>query len=87
MKKILSLLLVCAMLLSAVSFAMADQTTYTGSSQGFGSEVKVTVTLDGRKVVGLEVDALQYSYMENPMDRGVLRSTVHRVAKSQTRLK
>ena len=30
---------------------------------------------------------LQYSYMENPMDRGIFRSTVHRVAKSQTRMK
>ena len=30
---------------------------------------------------------LQYSYLENPMDRGAWRATVHRVAKSQTRLK
>ena len=29
---------------------------------------------------------LQYSCMENPMDRGAWRATVHRVAKSQTRL-
>jgi len=28
---------------------------------------------------------LQYSCMENPMDRGAWRATVHRVAKSQTR--
>ena len=62
MKKILSLLLVCAMLLSAVSFAMADQSTYTGSSQGFGSEVKVTVTLEDGKVVGLEVDDSAETY-------------------------
>ena len=30
---------------------------------------------------------LQYSCLENPMDRGPWRATVHRVAKSQTRLK
>ena len=28
--------------------------------------------------------ALQYSCLENPMDRGVLRAAVHGVAKSQT---
>ena len=30
---------------------------------------------------------LQYSCLENPMDRGAWRATVHRVAKSRTRLK
>ena len=30
---------------------------------------------------------LQYSCLENPMDRGAWRATVHRVAKSWTRLK
>ena len=29
---------------------------------------------------------LQYSCLENPMDRGAWRATVHGVAKSQTRL-
>ena len=29
---------------------------------------------------------LQYSCLENPMDRGALWATVHRVAKSQTQL-
>ena len=29
---------------------------------------------------------LQYSSLENPMDRGAWRATVHGVAKSQTRL-
>ena len=29
---------------------------------------------------------LQYSFLENLMDRGALRATVHKVAKSQTRL-
>ena len=30
---------------------------------------------------------LQYSCLENPMDRGAWRATVHRVTKSQTELK
>ena len=30
---------------------------------------------------------LQYSCLENPMDRGAWQTTVHRVAKSQTQLK
>ena len=30
---------------------------------------------------------LQYSCLENPMDRGAWRATVHRVAKSQTQVK
>ena len=30
---------------------------------------------------------LQYSCLENPVDREAWRATVHRVAKSQTRLK
>ena len=30
---------------------------------------------------------LEYSYMENPMDRGAWWATVHGVTKSQTRLK
>ena len=32
-------------------------------------------------------NAFQYSCLENPMDRGAWRATVHRVAKSRTRLK
>ena len=30
---------------------------------------------------------LLYSFLENPMERGAWQSAVHRVAKSQTRLK
>ena len=31
-------------------------------------------------------DPLQYSFLENPMDRGSCKATVHGVAKSQTQL-
>ena len=33
------------------------------------------------------VNLLQYSYLENPMDRGTWKAPVHKVAKSQTLLK
>ena len=41
----------------------------------------------GRFPGGGHGDPLQYSCLKNPMDRGAWRATVHRVAKSQTRLK
>ena len=41
----------------------------------------------GRSPGGSFGTLLQYSYLENPMDRGALWATVHGVAKNQTRLK
>ena len=41
----------------------------------------------GRSPGGGYGSPLQYSYLENPMNRGSWWATVHRVAKSQTRLK
>ena len=41
----------------------------------------------GRSLGGGKGNPLQYSCLENPMDRGTQRATVHRVAKSQTPLK
>ena len=41
----------------------------------------------GRSPEGGHGDPLQYSCLENPMDRGAWRATVHRVAKSRTQLK
>ena len=38
----------------------------------------------GRCPGGGNGDPLQYSCLENPMDRGAWRATVHRVPKSQT---
>ena len=40
----------------------------------------------GKSPGGGHGSLIQYSYLENPMDRGAWRATVHRVAKSQTRL-
>ena len=41
----------------------------------------------GRSPRGGHGNPLQYSCLENPMDRGVWRATVHGVAKSRTRQK
>ena len=40
----------------------------------------------GRSPGGGHKNPLQYSYLENPMDRGAWRATVHTVAKSQTQM-
>ena len=41
----------------------------------------------GRSPEGRHGNALQYSCLENPMDRGAWRAIVYKVTKSQTRLK
>ena len=41
----------------------------------------------GRFPGGGHGNPLQYSYLENPMDRGAWKSIVHWVAKSQTQMK
>ena len=41
----------------------------------------------GRSPEGGHGNLLQYSCLENSMDRGVWQTTVYRVAKSQTQLK
>ena len=41
----------------------------------------------GRSPEGGHGNPLQYSYMENPVDRAAWRATVHTVTKSQTQLK
>ena len=40
----------------------------------------------GRSPGGGQGNALQYSCLENPMDRGAWQTTVHGVSKTQTRL-
>ena len=41
----------------------------------------------GRSPAGGHGNPLQYSCLENSMDRGAWRATAHKVTKSQTRLK
>ena len=46
-----------------------------------------SITRSGRFPGAGHGNLLQYSCLENPVDRGTWRATVHRVAKSQTQLK
>ena len=46
-----------------------------------------SITESGRSPGGGHGNPLQYSCLENPMDRGAWRATVHGVAKSWTRLR
>ena len=47
----------------------------------------ISIPGSGRFPGGGHGNPLQYSCLENPMDRGVWRATVHSVAQSLTRLK
>ena len=46
-----------------------------------------SISRSGRYPEGENDNPLQYSYLENPMDRGAWQATVNRVAKRQTQLK
>ena len=46
-----------------------------------------SISVLGRSPGGVNSNPLQYSCLENTMDRGAWWAMVHRVAKSQTRLK
>lgn len=61
-RSLMALLLVAMLCFGMVGSAYAEQTTYTGSAQDFGSEVTVEVTLEDGKVVGLTVDDSGESY-------------------------
>ena len=43
-----------------------------------------SITGSSRSLGGGHGNPLQYSFLENPMDRGAWRATVHGVTKSQT---
>ncbi len=60
MKKLVALLLALCMVLSVMVFASAE--TLTGSAQGFGSEVKVELTVEDGKIIDLEVKDSGESY-------------------------
>ena len=47
-------------------------------------EMQVLISGSGRSPGGGNDNPLQYSSLENPMDRGAWRVTVHGVTKSQT---
>ena len=73
---------------------LTSEFTGGGLGQGFPWWLRWWRTWDassilrwGRSSAGGHGNPLQYSCLENPMDRGAWRATVHRVARSQTQLK
>ena len=67
---------------SQVALVVKNPSANAGDSRGAGS-----VPGSGRSPGGGNGSPLQYSCLENPMDRGAWWATVHWVAKSRTRLK
>ena len=63
---------------------------FPGGSDGKESACNVgdlgTIPGSGRSPGGGHGNQLQYSCLENPMDRGAWQTTAHRVTKSQTGL-
>ena len=56
MKKLVALFLSLCLVLGMTAFATAEAEVKTASAQGFGSEVKVEVTVEDGKVTALTVD-------------------------------
>ncbi|CAI9159835.1 unnamed protein product [Rangifer tarandus platyrhynchus] len=67
--------------LTAQWLSSKESTCYAGAAGDSGS-----IPGSGRPAGGGNGNPLQYSCLENPMDRGAWRATVHGVTKSQTRL-
>ena len=66
---------------SQVVLVVKNPPANAGDIRGVGS-----VSGLGRSPGGGHHNPLQYSFLENPMDRGAWRATAHRVTKSWTRL-
>ena len=67
---------------SQVALVVKNLSTNAGGVRDKGS-----IPGSGRSPRGGHGNPLQYSCLENPMDRGALQATVHLVAKSQTPVK
>ena len=67
---------------SQVALVIKNPSASAGDIRNVGS-----VSGWGRSPGGGHGNLLQYSCLENPMDRGAWQATVHRVTKRQTRLK
>ena len=67
---------------SQVALAVKNSPANAGDIRDVGS-----IPGSGRSPEGGNVNPLQYSCLENPMDRGAWWPTAHRVTKSRTRLK
>ena len=67
---------------SQVALVVENPPANAGGIRDMGS-----IPGSGRSPGGGHDNPLQYSFLENPMDRGVWSATLHGVAKSWTRLK
>ena len=67
---------------SQVVLVMKNPPADPGDVRDVGS-----IPVSGRSPGGEHSNPLQCSFLENPMDRGAWRATVHKVAKSRTRVK
>ena len=68
MKKLVALLLTCCLLFGIMAVSSADPVEKTGSAQGFGGEVKVTVTLEDGKITSIFADWSTESFPVAPED-------------------
>ena len=66
----------------------SGKSSFSGGSDGKESAYNAgdpgSIAGSGRSPEEGKGNPLHYSYLENPMDRGVWRATVHRVTKGQT---
>ena len=67
---------------SQVALVVKNPPAHTGDLRDEGS-----IPGSGRSPEGGHGNPFQYPCLENPMDRGALWATVHRVAESRTQLK
>ena len=67
---------------SQVALAVRNPPASAGDIRDLGS-----IPESGRSLGGGHGNPLQYSCLENPMDRGAWWAIVHRVAQSRTQLK
>ena len=80
----------CELALNGLHFAMPGTSLkgFPGGSDGKESAYNAgewnLTSGSGRSPGGGHGNPLQYSCLENPMDRGAWRATVHEVTKSQT---
>ena len=65
---------------SQVALVVKDPSANVGDIRDAGS-----IAESGRSLGGRHGNPLQYTGLENPMDRGTWQDTVHRVPKIQTR--
>ena len=73
---------ICNMRASQVALMVENLPANAGNIRDAGS-----ISESGRSPGGGHGNPLQYSCLENPMDRGAWRATVHRVTKNWTLLK